>query len=758
MLLVNLYILHKISASSISRAVKFLHAPRLEATCAACAAACSVAIRRGHLRAESEGRHRLSRDMESPVTPLKSPLARGLPLGQLSPNVPRLSAATVVPAALRISPSAPVVGAAKHSFSEVERVDFNPTHDSPVHSKSRLRSSEWAPHVTTSHRLSCMHGTTVVTVLLGVVTCVVAWSTDQMVTALHIGHRALRGATGNFWLDCCLWSGTRAAMVLLAVFTTAKISPCAAGSGIPEMKCILAGVDLSPHMMNGSTAIAKFIGLVLMCGAGMPVGREGPLVHIAAIIAMQLLKLKHFQTVSGSEVRTHEVLGAACAVGVTAAFGAPIGGVLFSIEVTTSFFLTSSYWRAFVCSVSGCVVFRLLDTRGWGMESSSLFDLGDVILAPQQREHYFWVLPMHVLLGVVCGLLAAAFIRMAAIFFKVTRPWARLSAVTVESRQQQLPSPRSRLLMMKYRKYLYGGGVALLAGIVEYSIAAGGPSGTPKGGGFMTNGLIHCTYDLMYFETLSNTTASLPTLASLLDSGVGQRGGVGTDSNSSVMTAAGIFQQRTVYNEDWERYTVPGSLLIWCTVKLVLTALTITISAPTGVLAPTIAVGAGLGRLIGEAGLTRLAIEMSGVGFTIPAHQLATAGAAAFAAGVTGTVSVAVIVFELTNNLHLGLPVLVSVLTARFVASQLSDSLYDTMLLLGGLSLPPTGSTDKQLIQVRRVVAGFSPRTPQLLGETFMVQHQIHACYGGGLPPMPPMSPRMFTPNPVTLESPLNVL
>ena len=50
----------------------------------------------------------------------------------------------------------------------------------------------------------------------------------------------------------------------------------------------------------------------------MPTGREGPLVHIAGIIAFQLLRLPAFQTVAGSEVRTHEVLGAACAVGVTA--------------------------------------------------------------------------------------------------------------------------------------------------------------------------------------------------------------------------------------------------------------------------------------------------------------------------------------------------------------------------------------------------------------------------------------------------------
>ena len=70
--------------------------------------------------------------------------------------------------------------------------------------------------------------------------------------------------------------------------------------------------------------------------------------------------------------------------------------------------------------------------------------------------------------------------------------------------------------------------------------------------------------------------------------------------------------------------------------------------------------------------------------------------------GVTGTVSVAVIVFEMTKQIHCAVPVLISVLTARAVASQFVESLYDTMLRLGRLpALPPTQSTDRQLRQVR---------------------------------------------------------
>ena len=71
---------------------------------------------------------------------------------------------------------------------------------------------------------------------------------------------------------------------------------------------------------------------------------------------------------------------------------------------------------------------------------------------------------------------------------------------------------------------------------------------------------------------------------------------------------------------------------------------------------------------------------------------------------MTGTVSVAVIVFEMTKQVHFSVPVLISVLTARAVASVFVESLYDTMLRLGRLpALPPTQSTDRQLRQVRYV-------------------------------------------------------
>lgn len=53
-------------------------------------------------------------------------------------------------------------------------------------------------------------------------------------------------------------------------------------------------------------------------GSGMPLGKEGPFVHIASIVAQLLSKLiTSFQGIFENESRNTEMLAAACAVGVS---------------------------------------------------------------------------------------------------------------------------------------------------------------------------------------------------------------------------------------------------------------------------------------------------------------------------------------------------------------------------------------------------------------------------------------------------------
>jgi hypothetical protein len=88
---------------------------------------------------------------------------------------------------------------------------------------------------------------------------------------------------------------------------------------------------------------------------------QGPFVHIASIVATLLGKLvTSFKGIYKNERRNTEMLAAACAVGVACTFSAPIGGVLFSIEVTAVYFAVRNYWRGFFAAVNAALIFRLL--------------------------------------------------------------------------------------------------------------------------------------------------------------------------------------------------------------------------------------------------------------------------------------------------------------------------------------------------------------------------------------------------------------
>lgn len=69
----------------------------------------------------------------------------------------------------------------------------------------------------------------------------------------------------------------------------------------------------------------------LSVASGLWLGKEGPLVHVACCCANIIMR--PFENLSNNEARKREVLSAAAAAGISVAFGAPIGGVLFSLEV-----------------------------------------------------------------------------------------------------------------------------------------------------------------------------------------------------------------------------------------------------------------------------------------------------------------------------------------------------------------------------------------------------------------------------------------
>lgn len=104
----------------------------------------------------------------------------------------------------------------------------------------------------------------------------------------------------------------------------------AAGSGIPEIKTILSGFVI-PGFLDFKVLFVKAFGATFAVATGMCLGKEGPFVHASTCVGY--LVAKHFPKYNDNGRKMREMLSVACSAGLSVAFGAPIGGVLFSYEV-----------------------------------------------------------------------------------------------------------------------------------------------------------------------------------------------------------------------------------------------------------------------------------------------------------------------------------------------------------------------------------------------------------------------------------------
>ncbi|VDH95093.1 Hypothetical predicted protein [Mytilus galloprovincialis] len=129
---------------------------------------------------------------------------------------------------------------------------------------------------------------------------------------------------------------------MLASMFVHSFAPYACGSGIPEIKTILSGFIIRGYLGKW-TLLTKSVGMMLAVSAGLSLGKEGPFVHVAACCGNIFSYL--FPKYGSNEAKKREILSAAAAAGVIVAFGAPIGGVLFSLEEVSYYFPLKTLWR-----------------------------------------------------------------------------------------------------------------------------------------------------------------------------------------------------------------------------------------------------------------------------------------------------------------------------------------------------------------------------------------------------------------------------
>uniref|UniRef100_H3GRX4 Chloride channel protein n=1 Tax=Phytophthora ramorum TaxID=164328 RepID=H3GRX4_PHYRM len=132
------------------------------------------------------------------------------------------------------------------------------------------------------------------------------------------------------------------------------------GSGIPVMRALFAGVYQNPgDMLSFRTLVAKSLSTVIASGSGLSVGRAGPFTHLMAMIGFLMGKLALFRRVNFGQ-ENYNFIRAAVACGTTANFGAPLGGLLFSIEVTAKYYEIKCLWEGIICSSVCILVFNVI--------------------------------------------------------------------------------------------------------------------------------------------------------------------------------------------------------------------------------------------------------------------------------------------------------------------------------------------------------------------------------------------------------------
>ncbi|KAK4047397.1 chloride channel [Microbotryomycetes sp. JL201] len=379
-------------------------------------------------------------------------------------------------------------------------------------------------------------------------------------------------------------------MVLAVIFAiTASLfvqiyAPFAFHTGIPEIKTILGGYIIS-GFLSPIVLLIKSLGLPLAVASGLSLGKEGPLVHVACCIGNYFNQ--RFAVLRGNEARQRALLSAAAAAGVSVAFGAPLGGVLFSLEEISTFFPGSTLWQAFVCAVVAAITLQYIDPLNTGR-----------LVLFQAKSSQIWrgfeLIPF-VLLGVLGGLWGTWFTRFNA-------EWERFR----------------RGSSLKHKPVLEVAGLALFTAIVSY---------------------------LLIFMRIPS--------ADLVQN---------------------LFQTCDAYDKyglcDSSKSTVNFvSLAVTAFAKTLLTGITFGALVPAGIFLPSLTIGACAGRAVGIVmdGLQKahptawLFVNCPADGSCISPPMYAVIGAASALAGVTRmTVSLVVIMFELTGAIDLVLQIMLA--------------------------------------------------------------------------------------------------
>ena len=158
---------------------------------------------------------------------------------------------------------------------------------------------------------------------------------------------------------------------------------------------VIEGAALHDSRVEGKEGLASAAASLITLSTGGSTGREGPAVHIAAMISSKVC-----EWVNARGITARDLLGCATGAAVAASFNAPIAGALFALEVILRHFALHAFAPIVIASVAGAVVHQM--AFGDKVEFNLPF-------APDLQSYI--ELPAFMGLGLVSGVVAVILMR-----------------------------------------------------------------------------------------------------------------------------------------------------------------------------------------------------------------------------------------------------------------------------------------------------------------------------------------------------------
>ncbi|XP_057717380.1 H(+)/Cl(-) exchange transporter 7 [Corythoichthys intestinalis] len=441
---------------------------------------------------------------------------------------------------------------------------------------------------------------------------------------------------GGLSLSLILWAVLNSAFVMMGAIIVAFFEPIAAGSGIPQIKCYLNGVKV-PRVVRLKTLVVKVCGVICSVVGGLAVGKEGPMIHSGAVVAAGVSQgrstslkrdFKIFEYFR-RDTEKRDFVSAGAAAGVSAAFGAPVGGVLFSLEEGASFWNQMLTWRIFFASMISTFTLNfflsIYHNNPGDLSNPGLINFGR--FENDSVAYYLYEIPLFIAMGAIGGLLGA--------LFNVLNYWLTIFRIRYVHR----PCLQVMEAML----------VAAVTATVSFT-------------------MIYFSNDCQPLDPEHSEEYPLQLFCA-------------DGEYNSMATAFFNTPERSVrslFHNQPGSYN-PLTLGLFTLTYFFLACWTYGLTVSAGVFIPSLLIGAAWGRLCG---ILLSAISATGSIWADPG-KYALIGAAAQLGGIVRmTLSLTVIMVEATGNVTYGLPIMLVLMTAKIVGDYFVEGLYDIHIKL----------------------------------------------------------------------------